>query len=125
MISSVVESGLEVPAEAVNVTDELITVTLTDGRKISVPTDWYPRLKHATKKERENFEIDDYGVTWPEIEADFSIRGLLLGHRSGENPRCFRFWVDNRNKGRNVTVEGWLKSRRSRSARETKPKRVK
>jgi hypothetical protein len=122
MISSAVETRLEVRAETVSVTDHLISVKLVDGRVISVPTDWYPRLKHATKEERGNFEIDDYGVTWPEIEADFSIRGLLLGHRSGENPQCLRFWLQNRKKGRRVTVEEWLKSRRSSAAVRKKGK---
>lgn len=100
-------------AKSVAVTDELITVEFEDGRLISIPTKWYPRLLYATPGERENFEIDSYGISWPEVEADFSIRGLLLGKKSGEAPESFRFWLDHRRKGRRVTVEDYLKSRKS------------
>jgi hypothetical protein len=118
VVFSAVESKLEVRAESVKVTDETITVELVDGRTISVPTKWYPRLSHATSRERANYEINDYGVIWPDVEADFSIRGLLLGNRSGENPQCFRFWLENRKKGRRVTVEEWLNKRiRTRTKR--------
>lgn len=112
MRSSAGESGLEVRATAVVVTDESIAVDLADGRRIVVPTVWYPRLRHATEEERANYEIDPYGIAWPDIEADFSIRGLLMGYRSGENPHCFRFWLANRKKGRRVTVIDWLKRRK-------------
>ena len=114
MLSSAVEDELEVRASTVAVTDDAITVELADGRSISVPIDWYPRLKHATAEERANYEVDDYGVVWPDVEADFSIRGLLLGHRSGENPACFRFWLANRRRGRRVTVIDWLKQQRQK-----------
>src|SRR5436309_4103924 len=103
MISSTAEDKLCVRAASVAVTDLRITVDLVDGRRISVPTAWYPRLLHATPEERANYEVDGYGVAWPEVEADFSIRGLLLGNRSGENPACFRFWLANRKRGRRVT----------------------
>src|SRR2546423_1561485 len=49
------------------------------------------------------------GIVWPDVEADFSIRALLLGHKSGESPECFKFWLDNRRRGRKVTVEQWLR----------------
>src|SRR6266498_2815146 len=96
-------------ATSVRVTDETIAVEIEDGRTISVPTAWFPRLLHATAKERANYEIDSVGVIWPDVEADFSIRGILLGRKSGESPECFKFWLDNRKKGRKVTVEQWLK----------------
>ena len=98
-------------AASVTVTDEMSTVELEDGWTISVPTAWYPRLLHATKEERRKYEIDDVGVMWPDIDADFSIRGLLLGRKSCESPECFNFWLDNRRKGRRVTVEQYLKGR--------------
>src|SRR5436853_3241966 len=75
-----------VKATSVRVTDDTITVELEDGRSVSVPTAWYPRLLHATPKERANHEIEEEGVIWPDVEADFSIRGLLLGRKSGESP---------------------------------------
>ena len=83
MISLADELDQTVKATLVSVTDETITVDLDDGRTLAVPTAWYPRLLHAKQSERASYEIDRVGVTWPMIEADFSIRGLLLGHKSG------------------------------------------
>jgi hypothetical protein len=76
----------DVRATSVKVTDATITVDLEDGRSISVPTEWYPRLANARPSERANYEIDSVGVTWPDIEADFSIRGVVqvLARRSQE-----------------------------------------
>jgi len=71
------------------VTDEAITVELEDGRQVSVPTIWYPRLAHATAKERANYEIDDVGITWPEVEADFSIRGIYWDAKAASRQRAF------------------------------------
>lgn len=112
MRSLVAETELEVEATDVRVTDETITVDLEDGRTISVPTAWFPRLKHATLKERANYEIWNDGIVWPDIDADFSIQGLLLGRKSGESPESFKFWLDNRKKGRKVTFEDYMKTRR-------------
>lgn len=114
MCSLANELELDVRATSVKVTDDTITVDLEDGRSIVVPTTWFPRLKHATTKERANYEIDPYGVSWPDVEADFSIRGLLLGHKSGEAPQSFKFWLDNRKKGRNVTFTDYVKQRRAK-----------
>jgi len=96
--------------KSVSVTDEVITVNFDDGRSISVPTKWYPRLLHATRAERANYEIDGYGISWPDVEADFSIRGILLGQKSGETEASLKFWLSHRRKGRKVTVEDYLKS---------------
>lgn len=112
MASSTVDSDLEVRATGAIVTDETIAVELEDGRVLSVPTAWYPRLLHATPEERAKFEIGAFGIEWPDIEADFSFRGLLLGHKSGESPECFQFWLENRRKGLRVTVAEWFEQRR-------------
>ena len=103
-----------VKASSVAVTDETITVDLEDGRTIVVPTKWFPRLLHATSKERTNYEIDSVGVSWPDIEADFSIRGLLLGRKSGESRQSFEFWLNARRKGKKVTVQDFFDSRQKR-----------
>jgi len=99
-------------ATSVQVTDATISVELEDGRTIVVPTEWYPRLVHATAKERENYEIDGVGVVWPDVEADFSIRGLLLGRMSGESLASFKYWLDARKKGRKATLMDFVKSNR-------------
>jgi len=116
MSSLPVDLDETVKATSVHVTDDTITVDLEDGRTISIPTAWYPRLQYATAKERGRYEIDSVGVTWPDVEADFSIKGILNGRKSGESPECFKFWLDNRKKGKRVTVEQWLSlKRRSRN----------
>jgi hypothetical protein len=117
MPSSVAEAQLDVRATSVKVTDETITVDLEDGRSISVPTAWYPRLKHATARERANYEMEAYGVSWPDVEADFSVRGLLLGRKSGESRESLKFWLDNRRRGRSVTFEDYMKHRRVKRAK--------
>ena len=114
MSSSTVEAELDVRATGVVVTDETITVDLEDGRTVSVPTGWYPRLQHATPEERANYEIRPFGIEWPDVEADFSIKGLLLGRKSGESPACFNYWLDNRRQGKRVTVAQWLDLRRAK-----------
>lgn len=112
-----------VSATSVRVTDETIAIELEDGRTVTVPTAWFPRLLHATAKERAHYEIDVAGVSWPDVEADFSIKGILLGRKSGESPECFKYWLDNRRRGRRVTVEQWLglKRRARRQPRNRKP----
>jgi hypothetical protein len=103
-------------ATSVKVTDETISVELEDGRTIVVPTEWFPRLIHATAAERAKYEIDEVGVRWPEVDADFSIRGLLLGRMSGESPASFKYWLDARKKGRKTTLMDFVKSRRKAKA---------
>ena len=75
--------------KSVHFTDELLSVDLADGRIISVPIGWYPRLQSATTQQRNNWEIcgAGYGIHWPEIDEDLSTEGLLRGapavqHRS-------------------------------------------
>ncbi len=65
----------------VTVTEDELTVSLMDGRRISVPLAWYPRLLHATPAQRENWQLAGagYGIHWPEIDEDLSTEGLLRG----------------------------------------------
>ncbi|MBM4351632.1 MAG: DUF2442 domain-containing protein [Deltaproteobacteria bacterium] len=65
----------------VRVTDDTISVDLYDGRTITVPLAWYPRLLHATPAQRENWRIAGagYGIHWPEVDEDLSAQGLLQG----------------------------------------------
>ena len=61
-------------------TDDL-TVQLEDGRSISVPLAWYPRLLHASQEERDNWQVSGggFGIHWPSIDEDLSVEGLLRG----------------------------------------------
>jgi hypothetical protein len=66
---------------AVEVTADALTVSLMDGRTISVPLAWYPRLLNATARQRRNWQIagGGYGIHWPEIDEDLSTEGPLRG----------------------------------------------
>lgn len=68
-------------AEEVAVTADELSVRLTDGRRISVPLAWFPRLLRATPAERAHFELigDGQGIHWPDVDEDLSVAGLLRG----------------------------------------------
>jgi len=80
------------------VTDDTLSVDLEDGRTISVPIVWYPRLSHGTATERTNFQISGsgYGIHWPDLDEDIGIEGLLLGKKSMESPSSLKRWLQNR-----------------------------
>jgi hypothetical protein len=65
----------------VHCSDNALVVSLADGRSISAPLAWYPRLLHATPAERDTWEIAGagYGIHWPELDEDLSVSGLLRG----------------------------------------------
>ncbi len=79
----------------VRVTEDTLSVDLEDGRTISVPLAWYPRLAYATPEERRRFEIvgAGYGIHWPDLDEDISVEGLLAGKRSVESPQSFERWL--------------------------------
>ena len=87
-----------VKALEVNVTEDNLTVELDDGRSISVPLTWYPRLWHGTPTERQNWRMigDGVGIHWPDLDEDISIEGLILGRRSGESQRSLNRWLEQR-----------------------------
>ncbi len=76
-------------AKDVRVTDDELIVALLDGRTLSVPIAWFPRLLHATKAQRDNWQLlgDGEGIHWPDIDEDLSVTGLLLGSPSLESRR--------------------------------------
>lgn len=83
-------SDLEVRplARSVRVSDDELTVELADGRRISAPLVWFPRLLAADSSERQNWEFlgDGEGIHWPAIDEDLSVAGLLVGARSHSRP---------------------------------------
>jgi hypothetical protein len=64
--------------------DERIQISLLDGRMISVPLSWYPKLAAASDEDRANFEMDGNGVFWPDLEADVSVMDMLDGYAPPE-----------------------------------------
>ncbi len=90
---------LEIPdAVDVKVTKDTLSVELSDGRTLSVPLDWYPRLTHAKEEERANWRIigRGHGIHWEDIDEDISVEGLLAGKPSGESQSSFKKWLANR-----------------------------
>ena len=80
------------------VSEDTLTVELADGRSLSVPIAWYPRLFHGSQQERENWELigDGEGIHWPDLDEDISVEGLILGRPSGESQRSLQRWLDGR-----------------------------
>ena len=68
-------------AKDVHFTEDILSVDLMDGRTISVPLAWYPRLLHASVQQRQNWMIagGGFGIHWPDIDEDLSTEGLLRG----------------------------------------------
>ena len=75
------------------VTDDELTVNLGDGRTISVPVLWFPRLAYGTPAERDHFEIKRQGIHWPDLDEDVSVRTLLLGRGLGESRQSLEKWL--------------------------------
>jgi len=88
-------------AQRVSVTDDTLLVELADGRTITVPVTWYPRLAHGTEAERSNWRLigEGEGIHWPELDEDISVEGLLAGRRSGETQASLRRWFESRRAG--------------------------
>lgn len=89
----------EVPdAVRVEVTADALTTELDDGRVISVPLAWYPRLVHATAQERKNWRLigNGQGIHWEELDEDISVENLLTGQRSGESQTSFKRRLEGR-----------------------------
>jgi hypothetical protein len=79
--------NIEPRAMTVVCTDDELRVSLTDGRWLSVPIAWFPRLVHASAQERANYELlgDGQGIYWSNVDEDISVLGLLAGHPSFES----------------------------------------
>lgn len=86
-------------AAQVSVTDEKLIVDLIDGRSLSVPLFWYPRLLHASQQERQNWQLlgDGYAIEWVNLDEQIGVEGLLAGRQSGESRHSFERWLATRN----------------------------
>ncbi len=90
---------LEVPSiENVSVSEEALSVDLSDGRTLSVPLVWYPRLMHATPEERNHWRLigGGHGIHWEALDEDISVENLLAGKPSGESQRSLKRWLAGR-----------------------------
>jgi hypothetical protein len=94
-----------VTATQVAVSDDTLTVELSDGRAISAPLAWYPRLVHGTVEERRHWRFigQGTGIHWPDLDEDISIENLLLGRSSSESQKSLKKWLSGRSSGRAST----------------------
>ncbi len=97
MSSSIVDTQFPF-ATHVHVSDDALTVELSDGRLIAVPLAWFPRLGYGSQRERSNwrFIAGGRGVHWPDLDEDISIENLLAGKPSGESQISFKKWLETR-----------------------------
>lgn len=93
------QNEIDVPnAENAAVTEDTLSVDLSDGRTISVPLAWFPRLLHATPEERNHWRLigKGHGIHWEDLDEDISVEGLLAGRPSGESQTSFKKWLSKR-----------------------------
>jgi len=85
-------------ATNIRVTDEALILDLADGRTVSAPLVWFPRLTHGSSAERANHRLvgGGEGVHWPDLDEDISVEGLLAGRASREGARSFQKWLESR-----------------------------
>jgi hypothetical protein len=97
MPSSQIDLGTPL-AESVVVRADELAVELADGRTLTVPLSWYPRLAHGTSDERANWRLIGLGegIHWPQLDEDISVEGLVAGRRSGESQTSLRKWLAGR-----------------------------
>jgi hypothetical protein len=88
----------DVFATSLQFSDDLMTVALDDGRILSVPLAWYPRLLHGSPQERGKYELigAGEGIHWPDLDEDISVVGLLAGKHSAESDASLSRWLQKR-----------------------------
>jgi hypothetical protein len=85
-------------AQNVQISNDALTVELEDGRSLSAPLAWYPRLAHASPEERQHWRLigAGQGIHWEDLDEDISIEGLILGMPSSESQTSLRRWLEKR-----------------------------
>jgi uncharacterized protein DUF2442 len=85
-------------AQDVRVADDTLTVALLDGRSVSVPLSWYPRLAKGSSAERLNWQLlgGGHGIHWPDLDEDISVDDLLAGRPSAESQASLQKWLSER-----------------------------
>jgi hypothetical protein len=89
-----------VSAQRVTVTEDSLAVDLSDGRTVSVPLMWYPRLVQGSPRERNNWRLigGGEGIHWPDLDEDLSVDGIIMGRASGESQESLKRWLEDRNR---------------------------
>jgi hypothetical protein len=89
-----------VQIQKISISEDTLTADLSDGRTISVPLNWYPRLLHGTPVERAKWRLvgKGEGIHWPDLDEDISAENLIYGQPSGESQKSFQRWQESRDK---------------------------
>jgi len=97
MASSATEAAAP-QAQNVRVDDDALVVELLDGRSVSVPVAWYPRLAHGSAAERSDWRLTGrgLGIHWPQLDEDVAVDDLLAGRRSAESHASLQRWLAGR-----------------------------
>lgn len=105
-MTSLVSEEAQSKVENVLISEDELTLELSDGGSKSVPLSFYPRLMHASRKERDNWQIlgQGEGIRWPDLDEDISVEGILAGRRSGESRKSFQRWLEAKKAGRGLTL---------------------
>jgi len=100
-VSSVAETS-NVRVTFIAADETSLTVTLSDGRRLTLPLEWFPRLKHGSPAERNHWRLigRGEGVHWPDLDEDLSVDGFLAGRKSGESAASLKAWLSQRAKSR-------------------------
>ncbi|MBF2097926.1 MAG: DUF2442 domain-containing protein [Gloeomargaritaceae cyanobacterium C42_A2020_066] len=88
----------EVRLSVSNLNETAISVDLSDGRTISVPLAWYPRLLQGSMEERNNWRLmgGGEGIHWNQLDEDISVKNIIIGQASGESQKSFQRWLNER-----------------------------
>jgi len=122
MTTSSVPMAMAAAAQNVRVTERALVVELRDGRVVSVPLAWYPRLAEGSPRERRRWELlgPGIGIHWPELDEDISVEGLLAGARSGESPTSLNAWRASRRNSIRTARKGTARARGDRVKTNTR-----
>lgn len=85
-------------AENIEITQDELIIALEDGRTVSVPLAWYPRLLHGTDEERRNWQLigNGEGIHWEDLDEDISVEHILAGVPSNESQKSLQRWLAGR-----------------------------
>jgi hypothetical protein len=99
-VNTLADEPRAVSGKNVKVTADMLNVELSDGRTITTPLAWFPRLQHGTAKERNYWRFigRGEGIHWPDLDEDISIEGLVPGEPSGESQQSSARWLKKRRK---------------------------
>jgi hypothetical protein len=98
-MTSLTIDSIDIPKiQAIEITGDTLSVDLADGRTISVPLAWYPRLVHGSVEERQDWRLigNGEGIHWCQLDEDISVKNIILGQSSGESQKSFQRWLNQR-----------------------------